>query len=237
MLAGQAPNSRADSATFPKIVSCHKEKGGLRMSHNRFLFADAGSFTGNFEGMYKAEDEANFDSWSQDQMSLYKRIDLLLVEQYNFDVILDIGCGKGYFTSLLKKVNNKVRGLDISETAIEKAHLRFPGIDFAVCNVADTSVLSSELDHMGRGGLVVARALLYYLPNWRDVLRVVSRRAGYALLGVNIPANTRLYIRNKAEFLETVGGMFDIIECIDYPRRDSMTILANSKGATAGGND
>ena len=52
-----------------------------------------------------------------------KKISIDLINCYNFNKIIDIGCGKGAFSNLLKKNNNTVYGIDVSETAINKATL------------------------------------------------------------------------------------------------------------------
>ena len=85
---------------------------------------------GDFETMYQNESKENFDSWHQDDTrQLQRKIDLSILEDYNFSKIIDIGCGKGSLSHLLKKKNNYVLGLDISQTAVNIAQERFPDID------------------------------------------------------------------------------------------------------------
>ena len=63
----------------------------------------------------------NFDSWHQeDSRQLQRKIALSILEEYNFQSIVDVGSGKGALTHLLKKRNNQVIGLDISSTAVEQ---------------------------------------------------------------------------------------------------------------------
>ena len=62
---------------------------------------------GDFETMYQNESKENFDSWHQDDArQLQRKIDLVILEDYNFEKIIDLGCGKGNLTHLLKKKNN-----------------------------------------------------------------------------------------------------------------------------------
>ena len=49
---------------------------------------------------------------------------------WNFNSIIDVGCGKGSLTHLLKRNNNKVFGIDVPSTAIKRAKVRYPNIDF-----------------------------------------------------------------------------------------------------------
>ena len=61
-------------------------------------------FIGDFDKMYQNESKENFDSWHQDDTrQLQRKIDLSILEDYNFTSILDIGCGKGSLTHILKK--------------------------------------------------------------------------------------------------------------------------------------
>lgn len=93
-------------------------------------------FVGRFEDLYQSETKEHFDSWHQeDSRQLARQICLNIIGQFNFPRILDIGCGKGSFTHLLKKKNNNVVGIDISKTALAIAKSRFPDIDFLTLDV------------------------------------------------------------------------------------------------------
>jgi len=100
--------------------------------YHKYVFdTEKRQFIGQFEEMYQAEDSEGFDSWfEQDLRHLRKKISYAILSAYNFSRILDVGCGKGTFTHLLKKHNNQVVGIDVSETAIRKARESFPDIDF-----------------------------------------------------------------------------------------------------------
>jgi 2-polyprenyl-3-methyl-5-hydroxy-6-metoxy-1,4-benzoquinol methylase len=107
-------------------------------------------FIGDFETMYQNESKENFDSWHQeDSRQLQRKIALAILEDFNFSKILDIGCGKGALTHLLKKRNNKVFGIDISHTAISIAKERFSDIDFEVLDVSNTNSIISFYNTMG----------------------------------------------------------------------------------------
>ena len=107
--------------------------------YHKYVFdTDKREFVGEFEKMYQAEDSQGFDSWlERDLRPLRKTISYAILSAYNFSRILDIGCGKGTFTHLLKKQNNHVVGIDLSETAIRKAQASFPDIDFRCQNILD----------------------------------------------------------------------------------------------------
>ena len=122
--------------------------------YHKYVFdADRREFVGNFEEMYQQENIANFDSWHQeDTRQLNRKIALDMLDQYNFNSILDVGCGKGALTHLLKKQNNRVLGVDISPTAIEVARSRFPDIGFKVMDVSDIDQFSVFIDVSYEGG-------------------------------------------------------------------------------------
>lgn len=91
--------------------------------YHKYVFdTEQRKFIGKFEDMYQAEDSEGFDAWFERDLRLpRKTISCAILAAYNFSRILDIGCGKGTFTHLLKKQNNHVVGIDSSETAIRKA--------------------------------------------------------------------------------------------------------------------
>jgi len=118
-------------------------------------------FLGKFEEMYRKEKEGKFDSWHQDDLRhLDKQICLNIVNTYNFNKILDIGCGKGAFTQFLKKSNNVVIGYDISETAIEMAKARFTDIEFRLADISDKNFMGKRGGE-GRFNCVHGSAFLY----------------------------------------------------------------------------
>ncbi len=62
--------------------------------------------------MYRDESKDNFDSWHQDDSrQLQRRIALAILDDYNFNTILDLGSGKGSLTHLLKRKNTMLLGL------------------------------------------------------------------------------------------------------------------------------
>jgi SAM-dependent methyltransferase len=200
------------------------------MNHNSYVFDfEKNSFLGNFEDMYKKDKDGEFDSWEQDSMSLYKKIDLSIINEYNFENIIDLGCGKGYFTNLLKKRNNNTYGCDISETAIDIAKSKFQNIEFDSLDISNLNELSKYLaNKTGGASMVVSRATLYYLKNWKEVIKTISKDAKYVIFGLNIPPKTIAFIKSENEFIEEFSKNFEIVEYIKYQGRDSFSILGRS---------
>ena len=96
--------------------------------YHKYVFdTDNRALVGKFEEMYQRESIDNFDSWHQeDSRQLNRKIALKMLDEWNFQTIVDIGSGKGALTHMLKKRNNVVVGLDVSQTAIDVAIERFP---------------------------------------------------------------------------------------------------------------
>jgi 2-polyprenyl-3-methyl-5-hydroxy-6-metoxy-1,4-benzoquinol methylase len=179
---------------------------------------------GKFEEMYQAEDVENFDSWHQDDMRLLtKQISLVLLNRYNFNNVLDVGCGKGAFTHLLKKENNQVTGIDVSKTAIKRAKAKFADISFSCVDLTKDSFkkmpfFSKHYD------LIVFMEVLSYLPNWSDVIKEFSQIGDYILITLDIPENTIGYVKSKESLKSVVQRYYAIIDEL-YLFRFQKTIL------------
>ena len=105
--------------------------------YHKYVFdVEKRTFIGDFENMYAHESIEKFDSWHQ-------------------DTIVDIGCGKGALTHILKKKNNTCLGIDISQTAIDVAKERFNDIDFVVCDINNIGAFSDLILTRGicKGGV------------------------------------------------------------------------------------
>lgn len=72
-------------------------------------------------------------------LGYYKKLALKIkdiVKDYKNDVIVDAGCGTGYYSSFLKTENNTIYGFDISKFAIEKASKLNKNINYFVASSA-----------------------------------------------------------------------------------------------------
>lgn len=157
--------------------------------YHKYVFDESNrTFVGKFEEMYLNEDIDNFDSWFQEDMTtLEKQFSLLILNKYNFSSILDIGCGKGTFTHLLKKKNNSVKGIDLSETAIKKAKAKYPEIEFYA--------MSLESAILQKYDLVVMMQVLSYIEDWKNVIQKLSKMTKYAYISLYLPPDPIGYIK------------------------------------------
>jgi SAM-dependent methyltransferase len=174
--------------------------------YHEFVFDEVKrTFVGNFEEMYKNEDIQNYDSWFQETLTtLEKQISLLILNQYNFPAILDVGCGKGTFSHFLKKKNNRVLAIDISETAIKKARSKYPDIEFHTMNLGSDQVPQQEYN------LVVLMQVLSYIEDWKIIIQKLGQMAQYIYISLYIPKKPIGYVKTFDDLKEEILKTFDI---------------------------
>lgn len=100
--------------------------------------------------------------------------------------VLDIGCGPGNSTSVLKErfPNAEILGVDSSANMIEKAKESYPDLDFRICDVV------SELDKLDTYDVIFSNACLQWIPNHREFIpRVFKKLNKNGVLAVQIPMN------------------------------------------------
>ena len=189
------------------------------MTYHKYVFDEKNrKFIGDFEKMYFNEETGNYDSWYQDDSTnLTKRISLSILSNFNFNEVLDLGCGKGAFTHMLKKENNCVIGVDVSETAIKKASSRYPNIKFICSDIQNFLAKNKEAYD-----LIVIGEVLSYLKNWPETLQSISKITNYIYLTLYIPDNPIGYVKSftdleqkfKQHFSQEVALYDKIRNCI-----------------------
>ena len=97
--------------------------------------------------------------------------------------ILDLGCGEGYYTNILKQKqpNADVCGVDISKVAVRYAAKRYKNIDFCVASAYQIPLADDTLDLMIR----------IYAPSKAEELQRLIKKSCY-LITVT-PAPRHLY--------------------------------------------
>ncbi|MHB1154346.1 MAG: methyltransferase domain-containing protein [Eubacteriales bacterium] len=103
--------------------------------------------------------------------------------------IIDVGCGPGNSTIILKEKfpNAFISGIDNSENMIAAAKEKYPDLDFFVCDAnTGLSGLGSEYE------LVFSNACIQWLPDHHKLLREMMKllKKG-GILAVQIPINQR----------------------------------------------
>jgi SAM-dependent methyltransferase len=110
-------------------------------------FIKDGVHVGKYEEMYQnVEDPWNIDAMGR-RLDMEAALTLLKFQDRRFDRVLDLGCGTGFFSNLLKEnIGGNIFASDVSATAVSKAAERFPGIDFFVLDLRQAEQLDFE-DH------------------------------------------------------------------------------------------
>ncbi len=194
--------------------------------YHKYVFnTENRKFVGEFEKMYANEDKDNYDSWFQEDLRGLKYIlSQAILSQYNFNKILDMGCGKGAFTHLLKKKNNEVLGTDISETAVRKAQAKFPDIEFQALKAEDIESLGRNFD------LVVVMEILSYLETWPEVIEKISKVTNYVFISLYLPPNPLGFVKSFEDLTREVEKHFTIITKVVDEIGPDLLILGKVKG-------
>lgn len=123
---------------------------------------------------------------------------MILSANHNNCIILDCGCGEGYYTASLKKflnennIKGKYLGIDISKFAIDKAAKRDNSINYAVASVFHMPVLDNCIDC----------AINIFAPFAKDeYMRVLKKDGSFFMV---IPAKYHLWELKKAVYTNPI---------------------------------
>lgn len=137
-----------------------------------------------------------------------------------FGSVLEIGCGEGHQTVHLSDLAERITGLDVSETAIERARRRLPEAEFLVGDLAAQS-WASEL---GRYDLVTACEVIYYMSDMPGFLQTMDQLGKACLVTYFAPAARKV----EAHVMAMPG-----VETSTFRYRDVEWVAAWWRGAAA----
>lgn len=189
-------------------------------SYHKFVFDEnKRKYVGNFDDMYQFE---KTDPWQcSDLSNSVKKIHSAILNTYNFNTILDYGCGKGVFTHTLKKENNKVYGVDISENAIQKAKLAYE-------DIVNFSTVSEKHWNKRSYDLVVCLEVLSYVKEYKKLLQNFAIKGKFLYLSLYIPKKPIGFVKNFDELINYLK-MFYTINIKVIFNDQSIFIFAKSK--------
>jgi SAM-dependent methyltransferase len=162
-----------------------------------------GKFIGKFEEMY----ENCEDPWHQIKTIPYaNKLVLWEISKRKFKNVLDVGCGLGKFTSLIKKnVNCKVTGIDISQIAIKKARKSYPHINFKVVDVMRHRLETEQYD------LVIASELFWYVLEKLDF--IIKNLVNTLRVDGELIIIQKFYLPGEQKYgNEIISSPFDLIK-------------------------
>lgn len=172
-------------------------------------------FVGRFEEMYRAEALDHFDSWDQDNPHrLDAHLVRALVDSCDPRNVVDIGCGKGFLTSLLMQSHRMVLGCDVSETAISVARDRNPSARFS--HLLDSSIyplvqfLFEARQSLGVIEMVVISQVLSYVADWKDFIDIASTYGSSLCLALYLPTDPIGYVKSWDDVTKTVARRMDV---------------------------
>jgi SAM-dependent methyltransferase len=184
-----------------------------------------------WEDCYKAEIEEGFDGWHQDDTRhSYRTLSLAILQDYNFNSILDLGCGKGTLTHAFKKKNNQVLGVDVSETAIRTARARYPDLLFHVTDLSQTIAVERLYTSLSNNvDLTICSNIIHLLANWSELLFSISKHSSFFLVSIYSPPESIAHIKSWEGLKIELDRNFSFVELIQIPLKHYYIALLKSK--------
>ncbi len=152
-----------------------------------------GKFIGKFEEMYQVCD----DPWGQTQdiiTSYSKMACVASLKRIKAKKVLEIGSGLGCFTDFLGKMCPEItfEGMDVSETAVNKAATVFPEIKF-IC--ADVKNIAQILKNGKYDAIIFSEIMWYILDGLNGLLNTLREchKGKYILVNQTFYNGTQQY--------------------------------------------
>lgn len=105
-------------------------------------------------------DESHYELLDRSRGEVASRLLAEVKVPLGIQTVLDVGCGLGYFSRLLKELDFKVTAIDGRIGNLEEAQKRSPGIQFFEFDAQDPGMKS-----FGKFDLVFCFGLLYHMEN------------------------------------------------------------------------
>jgi SAM-dependent methyltransferase len=167
-----------------------------------------GKFIGKFEEMYQRfEDPWRQAAFDSNLGSYSKNIAILNMKKHKLGSIVECGCGLGYYTDMINKniEGIKIKGIDISLSAIKRAKALHSGVDFTTDNI-------NNIERYANYRNVLLAEVTWYILNDLDTVfkKMLSHfRGGYFLHNlVFYRDGVQKYGR---EFFTTLGQFIDYV--------------------------
>ena len=151
--------SLIDQFVLPRMRDCWK-----RIALRRVHYADRAD---RLDLLYRVEDP--WQMTSPQEQARFAWTNRLIATQFGRpETILEIGCGEGHQSQYLARACGRLRGVDVSRRAVERARQRCPEGDFTVGDPFSVRL-------PGAVDLVVACEVVYYAKDVPGFLAQLSR--------------------------------------------------------------
>jgi 2-polyprenyl-3-methyl-5-hydroxy-6-metoxy-1,4-benzoquinol methylase len=190
-----------------------------------------GRLVGDFEGLYKNFEDPWHQSRTDHQRDTRRQIAInwahRLRDEYGINRVLELGCGFGHLTDKLRQGGFSAVGVDISQTAIDKARETNPSSVFIHAAISELDLLtrfSPDVFVMAEITWYVLDELDTFLSRCRDYA-AQRRNPTYLIhLLTTYAPGVQKYGREKFTNLDGILQYFklDVLEsgCIKTPRED-----------------
>lgn len=161
--------------------------------------------------------------WKVDEMKDHYDICLLMIKPFLKDVrVLDIGCGNGLFTNVVRENGSDVMisGIDVSEVAINEARKNYPGMSFFNIDLLD-------LISRNRYDIIICLDVLYYIDNIGYALTILCsllEDGGLILCSLVIDKNHRFN-----EVMKAIIKKFNFVEIECNYKYNKLIMLLGEK--------
>lgn len=176
-------------------------------SYHDYVIKD-GKFIGEFDKMYQEVNDPWMQSMQPNRIARYAAINF--IKTFKIRSVLECGSGLGYFSNWIHRETGIVpKGIDISQTAVEKARQRFPELDFQVGNVVTDLHKFPAVD-----AILLSEILWYILPDLNAVLRELKQR----YTGKHLIINQVFYKNTQRYGTEYFTSMKELTDFIPFPQ-------------------
>ena len=132
---------------------------------------------------------------------------LSLLEKIKGKKVLDLGCGTGIYTKILKRKGAKVQAIDISPKMIEIAKQYVRGVDFKIGTVYNLPYKSGSFD------IVLASLVVHYFANldaaFEEVRRVLKKGGFFIFSSYNPVMAITHRMKGRPRKYRIFGDYFD----------------------------
>lgn len=184
-----------------------------------------GKFVGEFEQMYRDYN----DPWEQtirEASRSEKIIAINLLKRFGLRRVIELGCGLGGFTEMIRSAGIDILGVDISSTAISKAKKMHVNCNFKVGDILDFSLYREY-----KPDAIIMAEITWYvldkLDSFVNFLRTEMPKIYLIHLLATYSAGVQKYGVDKFTNLEEIMSYFNMnygeFGKIGYPEGDTRT--------------